>query len=69
LSLLSQQQHKITKIIKNNSIEYKCENHNNTSVSYPTKKSLEADHPNLEELLIVICDLKSIPDESSGENP
>jgi hypothetical protein len=53
-------QHKITKIIKKNSIEYLCENHNGTTVSYPSFQSLEKDHPNLEETLIIICDLREI---------
>jgi len=53
-------QHKITKIIKKNSIEYLCENHGNTTVSYSTFQSLQKDHPNLEETMIVICDLRTI---------
>lgn len=55
-------QHKITKIIKKNSIEYLCENHDNTTVAYPSFKSLQEDHPNLEETMIVICDLRTISD-------
>ncbi len=53
-------QHKITKIIKKNSIKYLCENHDNSTVSYPDFKSLKEDHPNLEETLIIICDLREI---------
>ena len=54
--------HKITKVIKKNSIEYLCENHDGKTVSYPTMKSLQDDHPNLDELLITKSDLRSIPD-------
>jgi len=53
-------QHKITKIIKKNSIEYLCENHDNKTVSYPSFQSLQKDHPNLEETMIIICDLRTI---------
>jgi len=53
-------QHKITKIIKKNWTEYHCENHNGTTVAYPDFKSLQKEHPNLEDTLIVICDLREI---------
>lgn len=53
-------QHKITKIIKKNWTEYHCENHGTTTVAYPDFKSLQKDHPNLEETLIEICDLREI---------
>lgn len=52
--------HKITKIIRKNSTDYLCENHNNTTVSYPTKQSLKEDHPNLDESTIIIFDKKKI---------
>ena len=54
------QHHKITKIIKKDSIEYLCENHYNTTVSYPSFQSLQEDHTNLEDILITICDLRGI---------
>ena len=45
--------HKITKFIRNNSFDYFCEDHN---TSYSTKKSLQEDHDNLDESLIILID-------------
>ena len=43
--------HNITHFIRNYSSDYYCEEHN---TSYPTKKSLKEDHPNLHEHLVTI---------------
>lgn len=49
--------HTITKLVRKNSSYYYCEEHN---TSYPTKQSLESDHPNLDETLIVIFDKRQV---------
>ena len=43
--------HHITKFIRNYNSDYYCEEHN---TSYPTKKSLKEDHPELHDHIITI---------------
>lgn len=52
--------HKIIQKIKKNSAEYLCENHDGKTVSYPNFKSLKEDHPDIEDIMIVKCDLRTI---------
>lgn len=49
--------HNITKIIRKNSFDYYCKDCN---ASYPTKKSLIEDHPNLDDTLIIIYDKREL---------
>jgi len=54
-----QNSHNITKFIRKTSTDYFCEEHN---ASYPTKKSLREDHPDIDDIMITIFDKRKLED-------